>query len=70
MHAVIELFGIRVPPAFLSLRVLSPITALNGGPVFRFDEAISFSVNCRTQREIDYHWKKLSSGGSKTGPCG
>lgn len=37
--------------------------ALNGGPQFKFTEAISFVVNCATQREVDYYWKKLSSGG-------
>ena len=38
-------------------------TALNGGPVFKFNEAISFQVNCETQEEVDYYWKKLSEGG-------
>ena len=37
--------------------------ALNGGPVFRFNEAVSFIVNCATQEEIDYYWEKLSAGG-------
>ena len=40
-----------------------PFTALNGGPAFTFNEAISFQVNCRTQDEIDYFWDKLSAGG-------
>lgn len=43
--------------------------ALNGGPQFKFTEAISFSVNCKTQKEVDYYWKKLSAGGEE-GPCG
>jgi predicted 3-demethylubiquinone-9 3-methyltransferase (glyoxalase superfamily) len=43
--------------------------ALNGGPAFTFDEAISFTVNCETQEEIDEYWTKLSDGGSE-GPCG
>ena len=43
--------------------------ALNGGPQFKFTEAISFIVNCKTQREIDECWKKLSEGGEE-GPCG
>jgi predicted 3-demethylubiquinone-9 3-methyltransferase (glyoxalase superfamily) len=43
--------------------------ALNGGPQFKFDEAISFQVFCETQAEIDYFWSKLSDGGSE-GPCG
>ena len=43
--------------------------ALNGGPQFKFTEAISFVVNCETQKEVDYFWDKLSKGG-KNGPCG
>lgn len=39
--------------------------ALNGGPIFKFNEAISFIVNCNTQEEIDNYWEKLSSGGDK-----
>ena len=37
--------------------------ALNGGPVFNFNESISFIVNCETQEEIDYYWDRLSAGG-------
>jgi len=44
--------------------------ALNGGPQFKFTEAISFSVNCETQDEIDYFWAKLSADGGSTGQCG
>jgi len=44
-------------------------TALNSGPNFKFNEAISFQVNCKTQDEIDYFWAKLSAGGEE-GPCG
>ncbi len=40
-----------------------PFTALNGGPVFKFNEAVSFQVPCETQEEADYYWDKLSSGG-------
>jgi predicted 3-demethylubiquinone-9 3-methyltransferase (glyoxalase superfamily) len=40
-------------------------TALNGGPVFKFNEAISFQVYCETQAEVDYYWEKLSAGGDK-----
>ena len=43
--------------------------ALNGGPEFTFDEAISFQVNCESQEEVDRFWTKLSDGGSE-GPCG
>lgn len=44
--------------------------ALNGGAQFKFTEAISFSVNCETQDEIDYFWEKLSADGGSTGRCG
>jgi len=46
-------------------------TALNGGPAFTFNEAISLQVNCVTQEEIDYYWEKLSDGGDpKAQQCG
>ncbi len=46
-------------------------TALNGGPIFRFNEAISFQVLCDTQEEVDYYWEKLSEGGDKNAQqCG
>ena len=46
-------------------------TAINGGPVFRFTEAISFVVNCETQAEIDHFWTKLGEGGDeKAQQCG
>lgn len=40
-------------------------TALNGGPIFKFNEAISFQVYCETQEEVDSYWEKLSEGGDK-----
>ena len=43
--------------------------ALNGGPEFTFNEAISFQVSCKTQDEVDAFWSKLSEGGEE-GPCG
>ncbi|MBI5294357.1 MAG: VOC family protein [Chloroflexi bacterium] len=43
--------------------------ALNGGPVFKFTEAVSFVVNCETQAEVDHYWEKLSEGG-ETSRCG
>lgn len=43
--------------------------ALNGGPHFKFTEAISFVVNCKTQEEVDYYWEKLSDGGQEI-QCG
>jgi predicted 3-demethylubiquinone-9 3-methyltransferase (glyoxalase superfamily) len=46
-------------------------TALNGGPVFKLNEAISFQVDCATQEEVDYYWEKLSEGGDeKAQQCG
>lgn len=44
-------------------------TALNGGPQYKFTEAISFVVPCETQEEVDEYWAKLSEGGEE-GPCG
>jgi predicted 3-demethylubiquinone-9 3-methyltransferase (glyoxalase superfamily) len=46
-----------------------PFVALNGGPQFKFNEAVSFQVFCETQDEIDYFWDSLSRGGSE-GRCG
>jgi predicted 3-demethylubiquinone-9 3-methyltransferase (glyoxalase superfamily) len=43
---------------------------INGGPEFKFSEAISFQVNCETQEEIDYYWERLTTDGGKEGPCG
>ena len=46
-------------------------TALNGGPEFKFTEAVSFMINCKTQEEIDYYWGKLTPGGDpKAQICG
>jgi predicted 3-demethylubiquinone-9 3-methyltransferase (glyoxalase superfamily) len=42
---------------------------INGGPQFKFDEAVSFQVLCETQADIDYFWSKLAEGGEE-GPCG
>jgi len=45
--------------------------ALNGGPIFKFNEAISFQVYCEIQEEVDYYWEKLSEGGDeKAQQCG
>jgi predicted 3-demethylubiquinone-9 3-methyltransferase (glyoxalase superfamily) len=47
------------------------LTALNGGPVFSFNEAISLQVDCRTQEELDYFWNRLSAGGDESAQqCG
>lgn len=57
MTVEIELSGVR-------------FTLLNGGPLFKFSEAISLQVRCETQQEIDYYWDKLIAGGGEPGPCG
>jgi predicted 3-demethylubiquinone-9 3-methyltransferase (glyoxalase superfamily) len=44
--------------------------ALNGGPQFKFSEAVSFQVSCDTQAEIDYYWSHLTADGGQEGPCG
>ncbi|MDQ3615075.1 MAG: VOC family protein [Actinomycetota bacterium] len=46
-----------------------PFTALNGGPVFTFNEAVSFQVSCESQEEVDHFWGRLSEGGEE-GQCG
>jgi len=45
-------------------------TALNGGPQFKFNESVSFVVNCKTQEEVDYFWEKLTAGGGQESECG
>jgi len=46
-------------------------TALNGGPIFKFNEAISFQIMCETQKEVDYYWERLSEGGDENAQqCG
>jgi predicted 3-demethylubiquinone-9 3-methyltransferase (glyoxalase superfamily) len=48
-----------------------PFTALNGGPLFQFNEAISFQIMCETQEEVDHYWNKLTAGGDKNAQqCG
>jgi predicted 3-demethylubiquinone-9 3-methyltransferase (glyoxalase superfamily) len=48
-----------------------PFTALNGGPEFKFSEAISFQILCDTQKDVDYYWEKLTPGGDKNAQqCG
>src|SRR5436189_2670647 len=44
--------------------------ALNGGPQFKFNESVSFVVNCETQDEVDYFWAKLTSDGGEESQCG
>jgi predicted 3-demethylubiquinone-9 3-methyltransferase (glyoxalase superfamily) len=45
-------------------------TALNGGPHFKFTEAVSFVVHCKDQKEVDHYWEKLSAGGGSRSQCG
>jgi predicted 3-demethylubiquinone-9 3-methyltransferase (glyoxalase superfamily) len=47
-----------------------PFVALNGGPEFKFTEAVSFLINCETQEEVDELWETLSADGGEQGPCG
>lgn len=44
--------------------------ALNGGPHFQFNEAISLSIDCKSQAEVDYYWDRLTADGGKPGQCG
>ncbi len=46
-----------------------PFSALNGGPEFSFNEAVSFRIDCVDQGEVDYYWERLTEGG-REGPCG
>jgi predicted 3-demethylubiquinone-9 3-methyltransferase (glyoxalase superfamily) len=45
-------------------------SALNGGPQFKFNESVSFVVHCKDQKEVDYFWGKLTSGGGQESMCG
>lgn len=45
-------------------------SALNGGPNFKFNEAVSFVVNCENQEEVDYYWNKLTADGGQPSQCG
>lgn len=47
-----------------------PFMGLNGGPEFSFSEAVSFSVACEDQGEVDRYWDALTAGGGEAGPCG
>jgi predicted 3-demethylubiquinone-9 3-methyltransferase (glyoxalase superfamily) len=64
----------REPGSVMTVRfVLNGLefVALNGGPLFKFNEAVSLMVLCRTQAEIDYYWEKLGAGGDpKAQACG
>ena len=47
-----------------------PYIALNGGPQYKFTEAVSFSVDCKNQEEVDYYWEKLTADGGAESMCG
>ena len=47
-----------------------PFTAINGGPQFTFDEAVSFVIECQDQAEVDRYWDRLIGDGGEAGPCG
>lgn len=57
MSATFELFG-------------QEFMALNGGPLFRFNESVSFFVHCEDQREVDYYWERLTADGGQESRCG
>ena len=44
--------------------------ALNGGPMFKFTEAVSFVINCESQEEVDYYWERLTADGGQESMCG
>ena len=46
------------------------LVALNGGPQFKFTEAVSFVINCETQKEVDYYWETLTKDGGEESMCG
>jgi predicted 3-demethylubiquinone-9 3-methyltransferase (glyoxalase superfamily) len=46
------------------------VIALNGGPQFKFTEAVSLAVECETQQEVDRYWSALTASGGEEGPCG
>jgi predicted 3-demethylubiquinone-9 3-methyltransferase (glyoxalase superfamily) len=48
----------------------NPFVALNGGPHFEINEAVSFMIDCESQKEVDYYWEKLTADGGEEQPCG
>lgn len=61
----------QVTPMVVSFEINgNQFMGLNGGPQFKFDEAISFVVSCETQEEIDYHWENLIADGGNESMCG
>ncbi|MFF3501418.1 VOC family protein [Streptomyces sp. NPDC003247] len=65
--------GPGVPGAVVTVEFTAngqKFVALNGGPQFRFNEAISFQIDCADQEEVDHYWDRLIEGGGEPGPCG
>jgi predicted 3-demethylubiquinone-9 3-methyltransferase (glyoxalase superfamily) len=59
------------PVMFIEFQINGqPFQALNGGPEFKFNEAISLSIECADQEEVDYYWDNLTKDGGEPGPCG
>ena len=59
------------PPLFIEFEINGqPFQALNGGPEFKFTEAISFSIDCASQDEVDYYWNTLTQDGGEPSQCG
>lgn len=48
----------------------NPFVALNGGPMFKFTEAVSFAIRCRDQAEVDHYWERLTADGGEESMCG
>jgi predicted 3-demethylubiquinone-9 3-methyltransferase (glyoxalase superfamily) len=73
LHEVRNLDGSRAPKGSILTIAFEldgqKFTALNGGPVFKFTEAVSFVLRCDTQEEVDEYWSQLSAGGSES-QCG
>lgn len=62
---------LSVSPMTVSFRLNGQeFIGLNGGPEFKFNEAVSFFVNCETQAEVDYYWEKLTADGGMESQCG
>jgi predicted 3-demethylubiquinone-9 3-methyltransferase (glyoxalase superfamily) len=65
--------GTRAPGDVLTVQFRlgdQEFTALNGGPTFKFTEAISLMIACKDQKEVDYYWDRLRAGGGQESACG
>ena len=75
MHFYVSVFPdskvLSVSPLMVSFELEGQrFYGLNGGPAYRFTEAVSFFVDCETQEEVDTYWNKLTAGGGQPGQCG